>query len=64
MNMVYVKSRLNGIRICGTFSINVAYLSRVAFQAIMEAIQRAKAENPNAIIKEVVITRTDEESAA
>ncbi|XP_068748062.1 band 4.1-like protein 2 isoform X2 [Montipora capricornis] len=32
--------------------------------AIMEAIQRAKAENPNAIIKEVVITRTDEESAA
>lgn len=32
--------------------------------AIMEAIQRAKEENPNAIIKEVVITRTDEESTA
>ncbi|XP_029194495.2 protein 4.1-like isoform X1 [Acropora millepora] len=32
--------------------------------AIMEAIQRARAENPNAIIKEVVITRTDEESSA
>ena len=30
----------------------------------MEAIQRAKEENPNAIIKEVVITRTDEESSA
>ncbi|KAJ7391164.1 hypothetical protein OS493_020195 [Desmophyllum pertusum] len=32
--------------------------------AIMEAIQRAKEENPNAKITEVVITRTDEESSA
>jgi len=32
--------------------------------AIMEAIQRAKQENPNAKITEVVITRTDEESSA
>ena len=30
----------------------------------MEAIQRAKEENPNAKITEVVITRTDEESSA
>ncbi|XP_078361978.1 uncharacterized protein LOC144646306 isoform X2 [Oculina patagonica] len=32
--------------------------------AIMEAIQRAKEENPDAKITEVVITRTDEESSA
>lgn len=32
--------------------------------AIWEAIQRAKEENPNAKITEVVITRTDEESQA
>lgn len=32
--------------------------------AIFEAIQRAKEENPNAKITEVVITRTDEESNA
>lgn len=38
--------------------------SHAVFQAILEAIQRAREENPNAKITEVVITRTEDESSA